>query len=149
VHVGVTRIRTDVWVAQKVREATRFGEAPRFLNCDNDDKYGACFEHAVTGAGIELIHIPPYAPKANALCERFISTVRHECLDHIPILSDKHVRRVIHEYCQFFNRARPHQGLNHQIPEPANIVALPENEPHKVVALPVLSGLHHDYRWAA
>ncbi len=147
VHVGVTRTPTDAWVAQQMREATPFGEAPRFLICDNDDKYGVHFERTVAGAGIELIHTPPYAPKANACCERFIGTVRHECLDHILILGDQHVQRVIRAYCQFFNRARPHQGLNQQIPEPTNVVAAPKHKPRKVIALPVLSGLHHDYRW--
>jgi putative transposase len=149
VHVAVTRTPTDAWIAQQVREATPFGEAPRFLICDNDDKYGVCFEHAVTGAGIGLIHTPPYAPKANARCERFIGTVRRECLDHVLILSDKHIRRVINEYCQFSNRVRPHQGLNQQIPEPASAVSSPDHKPRKVIALPVLGGLHHDYRWAA
>jgi putative transposase len=104
VHVGVTRTPTDEWAAQQIRNATPFGEGPRFLICDNDDKYGACFEHAVEGAGIEIIHTPPYAPQANAICERFIGSVRRECLDHILILSEKHVRRVIREYCEFFNR---------------------------------------------
>ena len=140
---------TDAWVAQHVWEATPFGEAPRFLICDNDDKYRVQFEHAVAGAGIELIHTPPYAPKVSARCERFIGTVRRECLDHILILSDRHVRRVIHAYCQFFNLARPHQGLNQRIPTPANVVAPPKQESRKVIALPVLGGLHHDYRWAA
>ncbi len=149
VHVGVTRNPTDAWVAQQIREATSFGKAPRFLICDNDDKYGAFFEHAVAGAGIELIHTPPDAPKANARCGRFIGTMRRECLDHILILSDQHIRRVVHEYCQFFNQARPHQGLNQQLPEPADVVASPAREPHQVVALPVLGGLRHDYRWAA
>jgi transposase InsO family protein len=149
VHVGVTRNPTDAWIAQQVREATPFGEGPRFLICDNDDKFGVQFEHAVAGAGIELLHTPPYAPKANALCERFVGTIRRECLDHILILSEKHIRRVIHEYCQFFNQVRPHQGLDQCIPVPANAIAPPEQESRKVIALPVLGGLHHDYRWAA
>jgi transposase InsO family protein len=149
VHVGVTRTPTDEWVAQQVREATPFGDGPRFLICDNDDKYGTHFEHAVEGAGVELIHTPPYAPKANAICERFIGSVRRECLDHILILSDKHVRRVIREYCEFFNQARPHQGLDQQIPTPSNIAHLPEHERREVIGRPVLGGLHYDYRWAA
>jgi transposase InsO family protein len=149
VQVGVTRNPTDEWVAQQVRNATPFGEGPRFLICDNDDKYGPCFEHAVKGSGVDLIHTPPYAPKANAVCERFIGSVRRECLDHILILSDKHVRRIIREYCEFFNRARPHQGIEQQIPDPSDRVNVPEHERRQVVGVPVLNGLHHDYRWAA
>lgn len=149
VHAGVTRNPTDEWVAQQVRNATPFGEGPRFLICDNDDKYGPRFEHAVKGAGIDLIHTPPYAPKANAICERFIGSVRRECLDHILILSEKHVRRVIREYCEFFNRARPHQGIDQHIPDLPEIVTLPEHERRQVIGVPVLGGLHHDYCWAA
>jgi len=149
VHVGVTRTPTDAWVAQQMREATPFGEGPRFLICDNDDKYGERFEHAVEGAGVELIHTPPYAPKANARCERFIGSVRRECLDHILILSEKHVRRVIHEYCDFFNRARPHQGIDQQIPIPSSRTDLSKHARRKVIGVPVLNGLHHDYQWAA
>jgi putative transposase len=119
------------------------------LICDNDDKFGLCFEHAVEGAGIELIHTPPYAPKANAICERFIGSVRRECLDHILILSEKHARHIIREYCAFFNRARPHQGIDQQIPIPSYDVDLPEHAHREVIGVPVLNGLHHDYQWAA
>jgi len=149
VHAGVTRNPTDEWVAQQVRNATPFGEGPRFLICDNDDKFGPCFEQAVEGAGIDLIHTPPYAPKANSICERFIGSVRRECFDHILILSDKHVRRIIHEYCAFFNHARPHQGIDQQIPIPSYTVSLPEHARREVIGVPILNGLHHDYRWAA
>jgi hypothetical protein len=65
------------------------------------------------------------------------------------ILRDKHVRRVIREYCEFFNRARPHQGLDQQIPEPSDAVYLPEHARREVIGLPVLGSLHHDYQWAA
>ncbi|NLF79082.1 MAG: transposase [Chloroflexi bacterium] len=149
VQVGVTRNPTDEWVAQQVRNATPFGEDPRFLICDNDDKFGLHFEQAVKGAGIDLIHTPPYAPKANAICERFIGSVRRECLDHILILSEKHVRRVIHEYCAFFNQARPHQGIGQQIPSPSREVGLPEYARREIIGVPILNGLHHDYQWVA
>ncbi len=149
VHAGVTRHPTDEWVAQQVRNATPFGEGPRFLICDNDDKFGPCFEHAVEGTGIDLIHTPPYAPKANSICERFIGSVRRECLDHILILSEKHVRRVIREYSAFFNHARPHQGIDQQIPIPPYDVSLPEYAHRQVIGIPILNGLHHDYQWAA
>jgi putative transposase len=149
VHNGVTRHPTDEWVAQQIRNATPFGECPRFLICDNDDKFGPRFEQAFKGAGIDLIHTPPYAPKANAICERFIGSVRRECLDHILILSEKHIRRIIREYCEYFNRARPHQGIDQQIPLPSCGVGLPEHERRKVIGVPILNGLHHDYQWAA
>jgi len=86
VHVGVTRNPTDAWLAQQVRDATPFGVGPRFLICDNDAKYGLQFTHAAEGAGIEIIHTPYFTPKANAICERFIGSVRRECLDFILIL---------------------------------------------------------------
>ncbi len=114
--------------------------------CDNDAKYGERFEHAAAGAGVELIPTPLYAPKANAICERFIGSVRRECLDHILILSDKHLRHVIHEYCAFFNRVRLHQGLDQQIPDPSDLVCVPEHARREGVGVPVLGGLHHDYR---
>jgi putative transposase len=149
VQVGVTRNPTDEWVAAQVRNATPFEEGPRFLIGDNDDKFGPHFEQAVKGAGINLIHTPPYAPKANAICERFIGSVRRECLDHILILNEKHVRRVIREYCAFFNHARPHQGIEQQIPIPSNAIDWPEYPHRKVIGMPILNDLHHDYQWAA
>jgi transposase InsO family protein len=149
VYYGVTRSPADEWVAQQIREATPFGEGPRFLICDNDDKYGSRYEHAADGAGIEIIHTPLYAPKANAICERFIGSIRRECLDSVLILSDKHLRRMIKEYATFFNHARPHQGINQQIPEWLDVILPPGHERRNIVAFPILGGLHHDYRWAA
>jgi transposase InsO family protein len=82
VHYGVTRHPTDQWVSQQLREATPFGEGPRFLIRDNDSKYGASFTRAAVGAGIEVLRTPYRAPKANAICERFIGCLRRECLDN-------------------------------------------------------------------
>jgi len=146
VHIGVTRTPTDAWVAQQVREATPFGSGPRFLICDNDAKYGLRFNHAAIGAGIDIVHTPYFTPKANALCERFIGSVRRECLDFILIWSEAHGRRVMREYITFFNQARPHQGIQQQIPVPP---AGPPTAHRKVVAHSVLGGLHHDYRRSA
>lgn len=87
VHVGVTRAPTDAWVAQQLREATPFGQAPRFLIRDNDAKYGASFSRVAAGSGIEVLRIPVGAPKANAICERFLGSVQRECLDHVLILT--------------------------------------------------------------
>jgi transposase InsO family protein len=145
IHVNVP---SDAWVAQQIREATPFGDGPRFLICDNDGKYGSLFEHAVEGAGITLIHTPPYAPQANAMCERFMGSVRRELLDHILILSEGHARRLAKEYGQYFNYARPHQGIDGQIPIPPSAAFLLPAGNGFLRRISVLNGLHHDYRWA-
>ena len=83
VHVGVTRHPTDAWVAQQLREATPFGTAPRFLLRDNDGKFGAEFARVAAGSRIEVLRTPIRAPRANAACERFLGSVRRECLDRM------------------------------------------------------------------
>jgi hypothetical protein len=146
VHFGVTRHPTDRWAAQQLREATPFGEGPRYLICDNDDKYGDSFEQVT--AGIEVLKTPYKAPKANAICERFLGSLRRECLDHILILSGRHLHRVVKEYVGYFDRARPHQGIEQRIPCRQQ---RPEKPPVNgtLASRPVLSGLHHDYYWPA
>jgi len=146
VHIAVTRSPSDVWLAQQIHEAAPFGQGPRFLICDNDAKYGSLFEHAVARAAIELIHTPPYAPKSNAICERFVGSVRRECLDFLLIVSEAQAHRVVREYVTFFNHARPHQGIDQQILVPAKVTLLPANANRKVVGLPILHGLQHDYQ---
>ena len=95
VHVGVTRSPSDEWIAQQIRNATPFGDGPRYLICDNDAKYGLRFERAAAGASIKIVHTPYFAPKANATGERFIGSIRRECLDFILILSEAHARKII------------------------------------------------------
>ena len=83
------------------------------------------------------------------MAERFIGSVRCECLDHMLILSEKHVRCVIREYCEFFNCARPYQGLDQQIPIPSTGLDSAEHTHRKIIGLPILNGLYQDYQWAA
>ena len=149
VHVGVTRSPTDAWVAQQLREATPFGEAPAYLIRDNDAKYGAQFEAVATGTGIEVLRTPIKAPQANAICERLVGSVRCECLDHILIMSEAHLRRVLKEYAMYFNRSRPHQGIHQQVPQPEKSLGFSGGETANVMALPILGGLHHEYLRAA
>ena len=149
VHVGVTRSPTDDWVAQQLREATPFGEAPTFLIRDNDAKYGSHFAAVATGSSITVLRTPIRAPRANAICERLLGSVRRECLDHLLIVSEAHLRRILNEYVAYFNRSRPHQGINQHVPEPGDTAASPVNGRAPVVAFPVLGGLHHDYRKVA
>jgi len=148
VHVGVTRHPTDAWVAQQLREATPYDERPRFLIRDNDRKYGAGFDRLAAASGIRVLRTPIRAPRANAVCERFRGSVRRECLDHLLILTEAHLRRVLKEYVAYFNRARPHQGLGQRVPQPV-LDRPPADRRAPVVAVPMLGGLHHDYRRAA
>ena len=149
IHVGVTRSPTDAWVAQHLREATPYGQAPKYLICDNDSKFGSCFRRVAKTSGINLLTTPYHAPRANAVCERFLRSVRQECLDHLLILYEKQLQRVLNAYVVYFNQARPHQGISQQIPEPSRSVPSAQDAGNKVIALPALGGLHHDYQWAA
>ncbi len=149
VHVGVTRSPNDEWAAQQLREATPYGEAPKYLIRDNDAKYGPHFGAVAIGIGIEGLRTPIHAPRANAICERLLGSVRRECLDHMVVVSEAHLRRVLNEYVLYFNRSRPHQGIDQRIPVPLQSGALASGESGTVIAFPVLGGLHHDYRRAA
>jgi putative transposase len=149
IHVGVTRFPCDAWVAQQLREATAYGEGPKYLIRDNDSKFGVNFARIANTSRIEILKIPYQAPRANATCERFLGSVRRECLDHLLILQEKQFHRVLNAYVQYFNRARPHQGIKQQIPEPHGGPLPPDHDSGKVLSFPVLGGLHHDYRRSA
>jgi putative transposase len=149
IHVGVTRSPTDPWVAQQLREATPYGQAPKYLICDNDSKFGSCFARVATTSAIEILKILYHAPRANAICERFLRSVRQECLDHLFIFHEKQLQRVLNVYVAYFNRARPHQGIMQQLPEAHGGPLLPDHDGGKVVSFSVLGGLHNDYRRVA
>ena len=144
VHIGVTRHPTELWVTQQLREATPFGEGPDYLIRDNDRKYGGQFDRAAAGVGINVLHTPIAAPKANAVCERFMGSLRRECLDFIVILNDHQLLNTVTEYVGYFNQARPHQGIAQAIPSPAKSDSHPAVG-REVVSVWVLNGLHHDY----
>jgi putative transposase len=146
IHVGVTRSPSDTWVAQQLREATSYGEGPKYLIRDNDNKFGVNFARVANTSSIEILKTPYQAPRTNAICERFLGSVRRECLDHLFILHEKQLQRVLHAYVQYFNRARPHQGIWQQIPESNAGPVPPDHEGGKILSFPVLGGLHHDYR---
>ena len=147
VHVGATRHPTDAWVAQQLREATPYGQRPRYLIRDNDGKFGATFARVAATSDITILRTPIRAPQANAICERFLGSVRRECLDHLLILGERHLRRTLSEYVTYFNRMRPHQGLGQRLPE--TLSAGTRHREGPVRAVPVLGGLHHTYERAA
>jgi len=149
IHVGVTRSPSDAWVTQQLREATPYGRVPKYLIRDNDCKFGSCFARVAKTSTIKILKTPVHAPQANAICERFLRSVKQECLDHMLIFQEKQLQRVLNAYVIYFNQARPHQGIGQQIPQQRRLVPSSQRAGGKVLALPVLGGLHHDYRWVA
>ena len=148
IHVGVTRGPSERWTAQQLRNATPFGQGPQFIIRDRDDKFGADFDQTAKGAGTRIIRTAVKAPLTNSICERFVGSVRREALDHVIVLGERHLKFVLEEYSfRYFNTARPHQGLGQRIP--VSTPRQPCSDASKVVAMPVLGGLHHDYRAAA
>jgi putative transposase len=147
IHVAVTRHPTDAWVAQQLREATPFGQAPRFLIRDNDSKFGSFFARVASSSGIKVLKTPFHAPRANGCCERFFGSVRRECLDHLLILHERQLARVLHAYVAYFNQARPHQGLQQQIPDPS-AARFADARDGPIISEPILDGLHHAYHRA-
>jgi putative transposase len=140
IHVGVTRYPTDTWTAHQLGEATAYGQGPTYLLRENDRTFGAAFARVVHTSRIEMLTTPYHAPRAHAICERFLLRVRRECLDHLLILHEMHLQRVRGASVQYFNRARPHQGIRQQIPEPHGEPVPPGHAGGKVIFFPVLGG---------
>ncbi|MFC1976344.1 integrase core domain-containing protein [Chloroflexota bacterium] len=143
VHLAVTRSPSDAWTAQQLREATPWGKGPQYLIRDRDDKFGPLFNAVADGTGFKVLKTPVRAPRANAICERFIGSLKRECLDHMFCLHGDQLYRISREYLAYYHRARPHQGLEQRRPDPFPLGdPSPEGE---IIATPVLGGLHHDY----
>jgi putative transposase len=98
VHTAVTRSPTDDWTAQQLREATPWGEAPKYLIRDRDSKYGRRFSAVAASSGIEELRTPFQMPKANTHCERFIGSLKRECLDHMLVLHRNQLHRLVAEF---------------------------------------------------
>jgi transposase InsO family protein len=109
IHVGVTRNPTDAWTAQQLREATAYGEGPKYLIRDNDSKFGLGFARVAQMSNIEILKTPYNAPRANAICERFLGSVRRECLDHLLILHERQLHRMPGAYMHY---AQPSQAAS-------------------------------------
>jgi putative transposase len=118
----------------------------RFLIHDRDSKFTASFDEVFRSEGIEVIHTPVRAPRANAFAERFVRTVRTECLDWILIVGRRHLDAVLRIYVQHYNRERPHRGLALQPPEPPKRNSLCDGD---VRRRDRLGGLLHEYYRAA
>jgi putative transposase len=159
VHVlGVTAHPTGDWVTQHARnlmlELNDAGRTARFLIRDRDTKFTRPFDDVFTGAGIRVLRSPPRAPRANAFAERWVGTVRRECLDRLLIVNQRHLLAVLAEYVRHYNSHRPHQSLAQAspIPQPATAMTRSVSEPTNqglVERREVLGGLIFEYRHVA
>ena len=140
VHVNVTSSPTAAWVWRQVIGATPWGTKPRQLLRDRDAVYGRDSRQRARRIGIGSIATPVRSPQANAIIERVIGTLRRECLDHLIVLDEQHLRSVLVEYVAYYNRDRPHRTLGLQTPE---LRLRPTTGP--IRSQPVLNGLHHVY----
>ncbi len=148
VHWNVTAHPTASWVWRQVIQATPWNAIPRFLIRDRDRSYGRDFVRRAAAIGIDTVLTPIQAPQANALTERVIGTIRRECLDHLIVIQERHLRGVLGEYISYYNTACPHRSLGLRPPSGPRELP-PSSARDRVVAEPVLGGLHHVYRWAA
>lgn len=142
---GCTSEPTSVWVSQQARQLTwALQDSPqpkRFVIHDRDAKFTRAFDTVFEAEGLKIILTPYQAPHANAFAERFVRSVREECLDHLFLLSENHLRRVLREYVTYYNEARPHQGIEQSTPIPRP----PCTNQGTIHRREVLGGLIHDY----
>ena len=143
-HLNVTASPTAAWVWRQLIEATPWGRAPRYLVRDRDAVYRHDFVPRANGLGINTVPTPVRAARANAVAERLVGTLRRECLDHLVIVNEAHLRVVLDEFVRYYNRERPHRTL--ALETPASAV---RSSAGSIVSRPVLGGLHHVYRRAA
>jgi transposase InsO family protein len=143
VHAAVTRSPTDGWTAQQMREATPWGKGPKYLIRDRDTKYGPLFSNVTQSTGIKVLKTPVQAPKVNAICERFLGSLKRECLDHMLILHAYQLRHIVRAYVEYYDHSRPHQSIGQRLPAQYPRTYLPSSGP--IMATPVLGGLQHAY----
>ena len=142
VQLNVTTNPYAEWTAQQIVNAFPDEEAPRFLLRDRDGIYGQYFQDRMKGLRIEEVLIAPRAPWQNPYCERVIGSIRRECLDHMIILNEAHLKRILTDYFEYYHLARPHLSLDRNSPTPREVEAPSESE---VVSIPQVGGLHHRY----
>jgi transposase InsO family protein len=141
VHVAVTDHPTATWTAQQLREAFPWDQAPRYVIHDRDHAF-ARIGASTAAMGIQDVLTAPRAPWQNAYVERFMGSVRRECLDHIVILSADGLRQVLYDYVRYYTRSRTHLALEKDAPTPRPIAPLAAG---RIVAIPQVCGLHHRY----
>ena len=145
-HLNVTGHPSQTWTGQQVVEAVGFDTSFTRLIRDRDQIYGTAFDSRVNHLGIRQSKIAPRSPWQNGYAERFVGTLRREVLDHVIVLGERHLLRLVRSHAAYYNEDRPHMALGRDAPVPRAVES--PNSGH-VVALPHVAGLHHRYATAA
>ncbi len=141
-HINVTDAPTAQWTAQQLVEAFPWETAPRYLLRDRDTVYGVAFSRRAQSMGIHEVKTAARSPWQNPYVERLIGTLRRECLDHVVVLNEPHLRRLLSAYLIYYHGARTHLSLEKDAPEPRPVERLDEG---RIVETPMVGGLHHRY----
>jgi putative transposase len=142
VHINVTDAPTAQWTAQQLVEAFPWQTAPRYLLRDRDAVYGVVFSSRAQTLGIDEVKTAPRSPWQNPYVERLIGTLRRECLDHVVVLNETHLRHLLRDYLTYYHRCRTHLSLEKDTPEPRPVERPDEGG---IVEMPMVGGLHHQY----
>ncbi len=142
VHVNVTEHPTALWTAQQMIEALPNDTAPRWLVRDRDAIYGDTFRRRVARMGIAEVISTPSSPWQNPYAERLIGSIRRECLNHVMVFGEWHLRRTVTAYLTYYHGARTHLSLEKDAPTPRPVQAISEG---RVVGVAEVGGLHHRY----
>jgi len=140
VWINVTSYPTAEWIARQVTEAFPWNEAPRYLIRDRDQVYGAAATRRLRTMGIRDKPIAPGSPWQNGIAERLIGSIRRECLDHLVVLGETHLRRMLKSYARYYNEMRTHRSLDKDAPP-----SRPVRRTGSIVSHALLGGLHHQY----
>ena len=146
IHFNITEHPTEQWTAQQVVESFPYDRTPRYLIRDRDSIYAEHFKQRVKHMGIKQVLIAYLSPWQNPYVERLIGSTRRECLDHVIILNEAHLHRILTSYFEYYHKSRPHMSLERNSPIPRKIE---RREQGHVVSIPKVGGLHHRYRRAA
>ena len=140
VTVNVTARPTAEWIAHQITEAFPWDQAPRYLVSDCDGAYGLAYKRRLQAMGIRDRPTAPRSPWQNCYAERLIGSIRRECLDHVIVFGERHLRRVLTKYADYYNGARTHLSLAKDSP-----VSRPIRRIGRITKRPLLGGLHHQY----
>jgi transposase InsO family protein len=146
VHFNVTLSPTAKWTAQQVIETFPWDSAPKYLLRDRDGIYGTIFRQRLQNMGIKEVITAPQSPWQNPFVERLIGSIRRVCLDHVIILNEMHLSRILSSYFDYYHYDRTHYGLGKDTPFERPVQPKPA-EGSKVIELPRVGGLHHRYEW--